>query len=110
MWYRMDNTKDIMKSCFHNEEYEAVQEADIKKKQEIFYKIWTRKEAYCKYTGTGLCHDVKKYNTIEVHRASYFHTWKFENYMCSVYSGNVNFSEMEIISYKDLWEYYKNIF
>lgn len=100
---------EIMKDYFHYEEYQAVIKADLKKRQEIFYKIWTRKEAYYKYVGTGLFYNIKECNTVALQKASFFHTWQVENYMCSVYSSNVNFPKMEMISYEEIWEYYKNM-
>ena len=39
---------------FAKEEWELLQETDAENRTELFYRLWTRKEAYGKYTGQGI--------------------------------------------------------
>lgn len=50
-----------------------------------FYKIWTQKEAYVKFLGTGFSIDAASFNTLDPKFASHLYTWKFLNYIGSVF-------------------------
>lgn len=39
---------------FAKEEWKLLQETDVEKRTELFYRLWSRKEAYGKYTGQGI--------------------------------------------------------
>ena len=39
---------------FAKEEWRLLQETDVEKRTELFYRLWSRKEAYGKYTGQGI--------------------------------------------------------
>lgn len=39
---------------FAAEEWKLLQEAPVSQRTELFYRLWTRKEAYGKYTGQGI--------------------------------------------------------
>lgn len=39
---------------FAKEEWKLLQETDVEKRTELFYRLWSRKEAYGKYTGKGI--------------------------------------------------------
>lgn len=52
----------VAKRFYHEEEYkmlEAVSEAEAK--EMLFYKIWTCKEGYIKYTGEGMGQDLRSF-------------------------------------------------
>ena len=39
---------------FAKEEWKLLQETGMEKRTELFYRLWSRKEAYGKYTGQGI--------------------------------------------------------
>ena len=39
---------------FAKEEWKLLQETEVEKRTELFYRLWSRKEAYGKYTGQGI--------------------------------------------------------
>jgi len=47
------NLKDVIDLCFHEEEKKWFSNVPLNKRNEIFYKIWTSKEAYIKAIGKG---------------------------------------------------------
>jgi 4'-phosphopantetheinyl transferase len=49
-----------------------------------FYEIWTKKEAYAKYTGEGLTMSMALLNVLKAHIASKINTFQMKNYMISV--------------------------
>lgn len=74
----------IMKNLFHPFEIDFVNNSsnpDID-----FFKIWTRKESYAKYTSIGISEDLKYINTLDSKYTSYFFTWHNADYICSFYS------------------------
>lgn len=76
----------VMPKVFHDEEISYVERADSPlTKRSRFYEIWTKKEAYTKCFGTGLCTDVKNINCLDADLAKNFHFWEYDCYTCSVY-------------------------
>lgn len=75
-----------MKIVFHPSEISYIQNAPIAKKNYYFYKIWTQKESYTKFTGTGIIEDLRKINVLDPVYSPYFYTWLQDDYLCSVYS------------------------
>lgn len=51
----------------------------------LFYRFWTRKEAYCKRTGIGLRQKLSAVNTTTNEPENHYITWKTGNYFCSIY-------------------------
>lgn len=80
---------DIMDICFHPFERKLLLQEKSEKHSELFYKIWTRKEAYLKQCGTGLTNQLTTINTLDESESSNFHTWIDDNYICSVYQQNL---------------------
>ena len=84
---KIDNAPfEIMKIVFHPSEISYIQNAPIEKKNYYFYKIWTQKESYTKFTGTGIIEDLRKINVLDPVYSPYFYTWLQDDYLCSVYS------------------------
>jgi 4'-phosphopantetheinyl transferase len=50
----MDNLDSLVKRFFCAEEYQYFQQAPPQEQQQIFFQLWTAKEAYLKATGAGL--------------------------------------------------------
>ena len=48
---------------FHNDELYKFRSLEKEKKVEFFYRIWTRKECYIKFTGAGLGESLKDFST-----------------------------------------------
>ena len=57
---------------------------DKEKKQRRFFEIWTAKEAYFKFLGTGLG-DLKSINSLDEEFKIHLKTFSHENYIISIY-------------------------
>lgn len=76
-----------------------------------FYKIWTQKEAYVKFLGTGFSIEASDINTLEPKLAAHLYTWKYLNYMCSVFMSttkNKATYPIQFISEPDIQDYFLN--
>lgn len=82
-----ETSLDIMDHVFHPQEIAYVKEAPISKQFLHFFEIWTKKEAYTKYLGTGLVTDLVSINTLANPIKNLLCTWKEGDYICSVCSG-----------------------
>lgn len=76
---------EIMNTVYHPAEMQYVLSPATSDPNHAFYKVWTRKEAYTKYLGIGLVENLKSIDTLYSDCKSYFHTWKQDEYMCSVF-------------------------
>jgi 4'-phosphopantetheinyl transferase len=54
----------IADACYHSHERAQVQAAEGHGRVEMFFDIWTRKEAYLKATGTGLSAELTAFSTM----------------------------------------------
>lgn len=68
------SAEKIVRRWFSQEEQNYVLE-DEKKKQSRFLQIWTGKESYLKYTGTGLRGDLKACNVLSKEQEVRFRSW-----------------------------------
>ena len=88
----------IAKRFYHKEEQKMLENvSDAEHKEILFYKIWTSKEAYIKYTGKGMQQDLRdfywnstdKVIVSEEKRVVCIDLFGEEpNYQCSIVSGN----------------------
>lgn len=60
----------INKDIFTDKEMSYFSNLDFQRKKELFYKLWTKKEAYLKAIGTGIS---KSLNSIEI---EFINTWE----------------------------------
>lgn len=74
---------NIMKRCFHPDEIDYVESLNDDKH---FFEIWTKKEAYTKYLGTGLAFDITSVNMLSKEHDDKLACFCENDYIFSVYS------------------------
>lgn len=95
---------EIMNLTFHHKEIEYIKSASPSKQSTLFYKIWTQKEAYTKYLGTGLVYDTTNCNILDPCYSDLLYVWVQNKYMCCICGKNasshniVNLSEAHLKS------------
>lgn len=106
---KIDNAPfEIMEIAFHPIEKNYIQNAPSSQKDYYFYKIWTQKESYTKFTGTGIVDDLTKINVLDSTYSPHFYTWLHGKYLCSAYVQYpekprlIHVSENHIIHYLNL--------
>lgn len=95
--------EDVAKKVYHPSEIEY-----INANKDRFFEIWTKKEAYTKYVGTGL-----RFNLTDINMLSKDHTDKLisfqkDDFFFSVYSDDKSDSLFEI-SFEELFSYFQNL-
>lgn len=101
---------NVVKRFFHENEYYKLLTLLQKERNEVFYRLWTIKEAYRKNKGVGLqmaldeddfssCIDKADFevNTVHMHIVN-----DFEGYMICVASVNPNIDDIKVLSIKDV--------
>lgn len=101
---------DIMKRCFHPEEITYINtftnpdlkgnpleestflstDNDLTEYNKHFFKIWTKKEAYTKFLGTGLATDITAINVLSKELSDNLFTFEENGFIFSVYSDCCN--------------------
>lgn len=100
---------EIGDMIFHPAEKEyLLTSGSLKEKQQRFFKIWTRKEAFTKCLGTGITDNLSSINTLSPLTESNFYTTKTEEYILSLYSSEL-VSSIELISESQLINYWQNL-
>ncbi len=95
--------KDIFDMVFHKNELEYYKNMT----KEQFYRIWTLKEAYSKYTSLGLNYDFTKIDTTSLNFRKNIIQWLEEDYICSIYleikkeMNITRYTQEEILKYYD---------
>lgn len=59
------NMDPIARQCFHQQEQEAVFSAPEQERSRAFFRIWTMKESYLKYLGTGIDRPLSSFSVLE---------------------------------------------
>ncbi len=75
---------EIMPLVFHSKEIAYIESASPTQKSTLFYKIWTQKEAYTKYLGTGLVYNTANCNILSSCYSNLLYTWQQKNYICCI--------------------------
>ena len=73
---------NIMKRCFHPDEIDFVESNNDDRH---FFEIWTKKEAYTKYLGTGLAFDITKVNMLSKDHDDKLYCFEDNGFVFSVY-------------------------
>ncbi|GLC79022.1 4'-phosphopantetheinyl transferase family protein [Lacrimispora brassicae] len=89
---------DVLHYIGHPEEVKMMESISEEERVQFFYKIWTRKEAYGKRNGLGICQDLKRINTLVSESDRQFITWKEEQYMCSLCIAQDEFNHKHILT------------
>lgn len=61
----LPNREQIAHRFFHPKEQEAVFSAPEGERSRVFFRIWTRKESYLKYLGTGIDRPLASFSVLE---------------------------------------------
>jgi 4'-phosphopantetheinyl transferase len=74
---------DIAERFFHKDELAFLKSISLKKeREEIFFHIWTQKEAYAKCVGKSLLSIIENFNSLEITASQYLfnnHSFQFHN-------------------------------
>lgn len=98
----------VMKRVFHESEMQYVQNGNLSVSNRRFFEIWTKKEAYTKYLGIGLATRLSDINTLSSELSPHFKTWSQNEYVCSVYSDKLLFSEPILLTEEEVYAYLIN--
>lgn len=97
---------EIIPSFFHPVEQKRLLSFPSELHSEVFFEVWTKKEAYIKFLGTGLSSRLTSLNVYDSFLAQKFTTWKWKQYICSVYfpkSFELNYT---IYTENDIYSFY----
>lgn len=95
--------KNVSAKVFHLDEISYVNSSP-EQSEDRFFEIWTKKEAYTKYLGTGLRNNITDINTLSGEHLNKLHFKKIEDFFFSVYSDDI-FTEPIKINYSEISNY-----
>lgn len=105
--YLRDAPLNIMNLSFHDCEKKYVDSATITTCRNLrFFKIWTQKEAYTKYLGTGLTLSTTEFNTLDPQYSNHFLSWSDNIFVYSIYSDSVSIDHFEELYSLEMCNYY----
>lgn len=96
----------IMDMSFHNIEKNYVLSTTIDRIDHRFFKIWTQKEAYTKYLGTGLIIPTTDFNTLDPAFAKHFSYWCDDTFSYCIYSELFSKNNFVKLNMPDIQKYY----
>lgn len=106
---RIDPSLNIetMKAVLHQTEFQYINSTySNHERTDRFYKIWTQKEAYIKYMGTGFSADAHAFNMLDPKLSSKLFTWKQDCYLCSVFTDFQNIPSVQTVAESELRDYF----
>ncbi len=103
-------TIENMENVLHPVEFQYISGAPSASMRSYrFYKIWTQKEAYIKYLGTGFSEKVQNFNMLDPTFSSHIFTWQQDCYMCSVFMPIFKFLEIQVVGESDIQNYFLSL-
>lgn len=105
-----DPAFDIMEHYFHEDEVHYVTSVSSEQiRSNFFFNVWTRKEAFIKYTGNGLSDNLKEINTQSISLQPNFITWPYKSFICSVYTKTAIKEKPIIINEPDIINFFRTL-
>ena len=100
---------DIIKTCFSQNEIDAILRGRIEGLNERFYKMWTCKEAYLKQIGCGLVDGMELKSIFDIN-AELFSTWSIDGYQFACYSEVKEVVNCRRISEQEIKNFYFSMY
>lgn len=98
---------NVAKKVYHENEITYIYD-NQSINDDLFFEIWTKKEAYTKYLGTGLRYNLTNINMLSDDHINKLSFWQIDNYYFSVYSDEKEDIITEI-SFDDLSSHFHNL-
>lgn len=86
--------------------FTPLEQAYVQGRDRRFSRVWTRKEAFCKYTGEGLSRPMRSFCTQSSPLDKDIFTWELEDYFLSLYPGQPGIQPI-LWSQQDLLQEYQ---
>jgi len=96
---------DVMDLCFNKNEIDYVNSCETNQKR-FFFEVWTKKEAYLKWQGTGIVSDLDEIDTGQFDEL--FHSYTIDDYICTLCSEDIEGLEVENLTKEDVFGYFLN--
>lgn len=90
-----DSKEQLSRRFFHPDEHTGLFAVSGSERAMRFFEIWTRKESYLKYLGTGLCRPLNSFSVLEPMDVT-FHTQRLSDAMLSVCAQDTEFQIMPL--------------
>ena len=100
---------DIIKTCFSQNEIDAILRGGIEGLNERFYKMWTCKEAYLKQIGCGLVDGMELKSIFDIND-ELFSTWSIDGYQFACCSEVKEVVNCRRISEKEIKNFYFSMY
>lgn len=98
---------NTMETVLHPTEFQYINSVHSNHEQTYrFYKIWTQKEAYIKYLGTGFSTNVHAFNMLDKKLSSKLFTWQQDCYLCSVFTDFQSIPSVQTVTESELQNYF----